>query len=220
MKDLEFQLKLNNKNKIKERDLFFRFIYDLLPEKYPDIDYSVSDEFQTEDSTMFYLKFKEVNDVFRVGFMFGSYLENEKSKKRKIIKAGKNDSNRIDPFIEFLRCLGYSIKSKAGIFLITHEEKSSFLLGEYSTGLIFQCNFRITEFAKSNRDEYLTFINNLNVTSDVAKFYDSEDCMSCILWFPNLYDKKYFAHFIDLWEEDISVNITKNENYDKFLLTE
>lgn len=220
MKDLEFQLKLNNKNKVQERDLFVNFIYNLLPEKYSDIDYSVSDDFQTNDSSIFYLKFKKIIDVFRVGFMFGSYIENEKNKNRKIRRAGKNESSRIDPFIEYLRCLGYSIKSEAGIFLITHEEKSSFLLGEYNTGLIFQCNFRTTDYAKSNRDEYLSFINTLNVNSDVAKFYDNENHMSCIFWFPNLFDKKYFGHFIDLWEEDISISITKTEIYDKFLLTE
>ncbi|MCU7490071.1 MAG: hypothetical protein HF312_00280 [Ignavibacteria bacterium] len=220
MTDLEFQLKLNNKNKVKERDLFVNFIYNLLPEKYPDIDYSVSDDFQTSDSSIFFLKFKKIIDVFRVGFMFGSFIENEINKKRKIRKEGKNESGRIDPFIEYLRFLGYSIKSKAGIFLITHPEKSSFLLGEYSAGLIFQCNFRTTKYSKASRNEYLEFINYLNVNSDVAKFYDSEDCMSCIFWFPNLFDKKYFGHFIDLWEEDISVSITKNDIYDKFLLTE
>ena len=75
-----FELKFKNTINLKQRDLFFKFIFDDYAMRDPFVDYSALDFNDGRNTTIFQLEFDELSEIFRAGYEFALYAEKEKNK--------------------------------------------------------------------------------------------------------------------------------------------
>lgn len=75
-----FELQFRNTKKLKERDLFFKFIFDDYAMRDPWVGYSASDYDESKNTTAFGLEFDDLSEIFRAGYEFALFVEKEKNK--------------------------------------------------------------------------------------------------------------------------------------------
>lgn len=126
----------------------------------------------------------------------------------------------LDKIISHLEYFGYECKigKSKHTALCTHSLRVNILLEETETRFILKSSVKVTEKVKSNRHDYLEFLDELNRKSRVTRYY-SDDDLDFVMetWYPKVYDKLHFGHFMDHWDVDTGVLIEANDNAKQFL---
>ena len=113
-----------------------------------------------------------------------------------------SDSDSIlDQISKDLSERGYNLRRSGLIYQAFHKTQWSFEYDRRVGGIMFQCFVRIEN--KIEPERLLTWINDLNRDSTVARFYiDEEGDFAYESWFPYFYDKAAFTSFIEAWIQD------------------
>lgn len=122
------------------------------------------------------------------------------------------DKHLIDQIFEHLKFLGYEIEIKQGRAACLHERKRNFMVGGFYGGIYLKTLYDSTDYAKANRGDYLSFINQLNREALVACISVNDEWAAIFYaWFPGIYDKKQFGVFMDLWDHDTNDILMRSE---------
>ena len=136
----------------------------------------------------------------------------------------QSNNNIIRLIVTHMEFLGYKIKlEEEGIYYARHSGRFDLqiLTGETTEmGLLFGGKFVTTHQARNDRSGYMEFINDLNINSNVTKFFREPadgDELVYQAWYPGVYDKATFSMFIDFIQEDITVQFSMHKETDKYL---
>ncbi len=135
--------------------------------------------------------------------LWRSRMSENEIKESTVLQEGElsNDS----PLTEIAKVLisrGYNLRKADNIWQAFHRELWSFEFDERVGGILFQFFVR-TEKDKVSEIEMLRWINELNQQANVTRFYqDEEGDFAAEAWWPNTYDSRAFAAFLDAWIND------------------
>jgi hypothetical protein len=131
------------------------------------------------------------------------HKDNNEIDENDLPEGGFIDKPFIDQVIDHLKFLGYEVEKKQGRGLCVHERRPNFIFGGYYGGIYFKTLIDSNDYAKTNKEGFLSFINQLNRKAIFASiFVDDEWAIIFTVWFPGIYDRKQFGVFMDLWDND------------------
>ena len=112
-----------------------------------------------------------------------------------------------------LQFLGYEVTSDDKITRATHSANFNFLMKTFIGGVLLTAYLGGNKFAKNkrNRQTYLEFLNAMNRTANVTRFYaddDSDLVMEAV--FSGDYNKAVFGEFIEQWNLDTQARLLQS----------
>jgi hypothetical protein len=110
-----------------------------------------------------------------------------------------------------LSYLGYETTRVDNKLIAKHRSKPGLEIIFSKTGIIFRAWFKHKDINENELRNYVSFVNSLNNSSRVARFYiDSDYDLIVDGWYPLPYEKESFSNFTNAWLEDYSQIFTYN----------
>lgn len=131
----------------------------------------------------------------------------------------EKDGSVSAPFISCLESMGFVIEKEGDSLSASHPNFDTILLSEYEKGIMFEIWYHPTDHAKSNREEYLEFVNQCNNDVPImrATARNEENVFVLDTWIPGVYDKEKSDIFIKLILAEITGVLFKNPGFSTFL---
>jgi len=121
---------------------------------------------------------------------------------------------QIQTHIEFL---GYDVTIEEERGRAQHPERWNIVYREFKGGILFQTYFGVSDYGKSNKEEFFKFLNLMNQGAVVTRFYADDDFdLVMEAWLPGDYEKQTFGRFIEVWDSDTRTSLPLQEA-EKFL---
>ncbi|MCL5612354.1 MAG: hypothetical protein M1485_07375 [Chloroflexi bacterium] len=129
-------------------------------------------------------------------------------------------STTTEQMIAHLEFLGYKVERKEPGAFAKHETNLNLFLQEQKGGVLFSSLFGFQETAKRDKAECLAWINALNETTLLLRFYTNGEFDSLVMqsWYPSIYDKASFGLFVELLNGNIRLLFTDADRAKKFLI--
>ena len=126
--------------------------------------------------------------------------------------------------ITHMEFLGYTVaNNENGVYHLVHNSRFDIQIIEGDSiemGLLFGGKLICTEHARKDYGNYMEYINDLNISSNVTKFFKEPTKAGDLVfqaWFPGNYDKTSFSMFMDFMQEDVTGQLSLHKDTDKFL---
>lgn len=126
----------------------------------------------------------------------------------------------LNEILAHLEFLGYQIEPRdENTVLAKHSTHGNTHVKVYLDGILVQQLFRLTDQAKSKRQEFLESINKLNSTANVATFVSGgeDDVLRIDGLYLGDYSKQKFGHFIEKYNYDTNQYLLSHEDMRPFL---
>lgn len=127
--------------------------------------------------------------------------------------------------VEYLESIGYSIdySNDLSIPVARKNGYSTIIVAVYDEGdgILLRSMYLVSDEAKSNRSKYLEFVNHLNNDTNLVTYcigeYDYDNLMVSY-WFPEIFEKEIFDKILEMWEEDTTGLLSRQEEYQNFII--
>lgn len=121
---------------------------------------------------------------------------------------------QIKSHVEFL---GYDVTVEEERGRAKHPERWNIVYREFKGGILFQTYFGVSDYGKSNKEEFFNFLNLMNQGAVVVRFYADDDFdLVMEAWLPSGYEKQTFGRFVEQWDNDTRTRLPLQEA-EKFL---
>ncbi|MGA9115493.1 MAG: hypothetical protein WB626_01820 [Bacteroidota bacterium] len=112
--------------------------------------------------------------------------------------------------VEHLEYLGYEVTTDTTRVIAKHTRYLNLVIRKFRGGLLVTSWYKGNAYAADNRDDFKSFVNDLNVEAVAVRFYvDRVSDMMIEGYFPGVYDKTHFAAFLDAYNS-AQAQLTKN----------
>ena len=111
---------------------------------------------------------------------------------------------QIQNHLEYLDYEVITQDDNLGELICSKEGAPPLLIACTDSCIWFYASYRINSIAKSNKDNFLIYINNLNSKSFSTNYFltENEEIAFAGMYFGK-YDKKIFSSFVSNWEYDV-----------------
>ena len=135
------------------------------------------------------------------------------------VKGEASPPNNSEQIINHLEFLGYKIQTTKDSLIAKHPKRLPLHIRLYEGGILCYSYVTLKESAKSDRLEYLKFINRLNALLTTARAIAyKDDLLKFEGWYPGDYEKGSFGLFLGEWNNDLSHLIFReHEGIEQFL---
>lgn len=124
----------------------------------------------------------------------------------------------LDQIAGHLQFLGYETSQDGESMIAKHAQKMNVMFKNLKGGILFMTLMSCQNSAKSDEIGYLRFINLLNTSAAVVRFYTDKDFYFHIeAWYPKSYEKTEFGIFWDAWEKESFLFMADKEQAVKYL---
>ena len=129
--------------------------------------------------------------------------------------------NTKDQIKNHLEYLGYEVEyseTNQEMLFCTKQGYPPMMICPNEHRMQFWATYNINEIAKNNPVDFLSYVNLLNMATLITTFYvDKEGSFNFASSYLGSYDRKQFASFLHLWENDVGATLDKTSGTDRFL---
>ena len=126
-------------------------------------------------------------------------------------------ANEIKKHMEYL---GYETEQQdSDMIQFTKPGYPLILINADESGIRLYGQYRINYYAANNIDQFLRYINDLNLVAQITRFtfYNETNAIGLATHLVGEYTRNSFAKLIGMWEYDITTLIYNNKQTDTFL---
>jgi hypothetical protein len=104
---------------------------------------------------------------------------------------------------QHLEFLGYEVRATKEQLTARHTRRWNCFVRPAWQGVTVGAIFATSDYAKENPGEFFEFLNRLNCSAEVTRFFaDRELTMVMEAWWPAVYERVPFGRFLDYWDAD------------------
>ncbi len=113
---------------------------------------------------------------------------------------------------QYLKGFGYEVTINKQQMVARHKEDLSFVIEDYSYGMLFSSRYQVSSQAKKKSRRFLEWVNTLNQNAITARYYlDSSNHLTMECYYPGRYHKKFFKPFFEACSYE-NINLGKHPN--------
>ena len=129
--------------------------------------------------------------------------------------------NTKDQVKNHLEYLGYDVeynKDEEDLLFCSKQGYPPMMIHYSEHRIQFWATYDINEIAKKNPVDFLEYVNMLNMATSIATFYINEEGnFNFASSYLGSYDRKQFASFLHLWENDVGATLDRTPGTARFL---
>lgn len=109
-----------------------------------------------------------------------------------------------------LEFLGYKIERAEDCVFISQPGRFSWLLKDFRGGVLFRKLFSASEAGRERPEALLAFANRINAEAAFVRAYvDAQGDLAMEAWYPNLYERRSFGHFVMALDTDLHEQLNR-----------
>lgn len=109
-----------------------------------------------------------------------------------------------------LQFLGYAIEREGDCIFVSQPGRFSWLLKDFRGGVLFRKVFSAGAGGRQDRAGLLALSNRINAEAAFVRTYvDAQGDLALECWYPNLYERRSFGHFVMALDTDLHEQLNR-----------